>query len=80
VGSKPLREYWQLAKGWSKQMVNVLKRIAAYLRPRTEQEQIYDWLSESTSLVDLERRQRALDRNQAPFQTVGNMRAKGYYS
>jgi hypothetical protein len=80
VGSKPLREYWQLAKGWSKQMRNTLKKFFNYFRPRTEEERVYEWLSESSDLVDLERRQRALARNQAPFQTSSNMRAKGYYS
>jgi hypothetical protein len=59
-------------------MKKILKRIAAYLRPRSQRDLINDWLAESTDLVDLERRQRALDRGQAPFQTVGNMRAKGY--
>ena len=55
-------------------------KLREYFRPKTDQEHIYDWLSESSSLVDLERRQHALDRNEAPFQVQHNMRANGHYN
>jgi hypothetical protein len=57
-----------------------LIKLREYFRPKTERELIHNWLSESTDLVDLERRQRDLTHNRAPFQMQHNMRAKGHYN
>jgi len=51
--------------------MSYLRQIWEAIRPRTNRELEEYYLSQSTSLVDLERRQRKLLRGQAPFQKHG---------
>lgn len=48
-------------------MLNKLKNIFKLFRVKSEQEKIEDYLAESTSLVDLERRQKDLRLRGYPF-------------
>lgn len=50
-------------------IVNLLKRM---LKPSTEQQKIEEWLADSASLIELEYRQRMIDRGQAPWQIQAN--------
>jgi len=44
----------------------------------TEKQKIYTWLSESSDIVELERRQRIIDRGDAPWQVAANYKLKGW--
>jgi hypothetical protein len=44
----------------------------------TEQQLVEQWLSESTDLVDIERRQRMISRGQAPWQVRENNKLRGW--
>ena len=46
-------------------MIKLLKKLFI---SKTERDYANDYLGESTDLVDLERRQRQIDRGQAPYQ------------
>lgn len=44
----------------------------------TEKDRVYAWLSESSDIVDLERRLKMLDLQQAPWQTTSNRNLQGW--
>lgn len=48
------------------------------MRPSQEKLLIEQWLAESKDLVDLERRQRMIDKGQAPWQIQAKQRMKGW--
>jgi uncharacterized protein YjiS (DUF1127 family) len=44
----------------------------------SEKDRVYAWLSESSDIVDLERRLKMLDLQQAPWQTTSNRNLQGW--
>jgi hypothetical protein len=49
-----------------------------WFKTKTEQERIEDYLADSLSLEDLERRQRSISRGEAPWQVRANLNLKGW--
>ena len=52
--------------------------IRALIKKPTEKQLIEEWLADSASLSDLERRQRLIERNQAPWQVQANNNLRGW--
>lgn len=48
------------------------------LQPRTEKEKVEEYLADSISLEDLERRQRLINRGEAPWQIQANQNLRGW--
>ena len=59
-------------------MLNFLKNLFSTKNILTEKDKIYDWLASSSSLEEIERRQRMLDRGEAPWQVRANQNLKGW--
>lgn len=59
-------------------VVNFIKSLFTSKRFPTEQEKIYNWLSSSSSLEEIERRQRMMSRGEAPWQVNTNHNMKGW--
>ena len=59
-------------------MLNFLKTLFSNKNISTEQDKIYNWLSSSSSLEEIERRQRMLSRGEAPWQVSANQNLKGW--
>jgi hypothetical protein len=57
---------------------NFLKNLFSTKHIGTEKDKIYDWLSSSSSLEEIERRQRMLSRGEAPWQVRANQNLKGW--
>jgi hypothetical protein len=56
-----------------------MKKLLRYLvTATTEQDTIYNYLCDSVSLSDLERRQRLIERGQAPWQLQSKMSLRGW--
>ena len=49
-----------------------------WFKRRTQKDIIHDYLADSISLEDLERRQRLIDRGEAPWQIQANANLKGW--
>ena len=57
----------------------MIRKILEFLvRKPQEQERIEQWLADSASLADLERRQRMIDKGQAPWQIQANNNLRGW--
>lgn len=57
----------------------MIRKILEFLvRKPQEQERIEQWLADSVSLSDLERRQRMIDKGQAPWQIQANNNLRGW--
>lgn len=57
----------------------MIRKILEFLvRKPQEQERIERWLADSVSLSDLERRQRMIDKGQAPWQVQANNNLRGW--
>lgn len=56
----------------------IAKLLKRMLKPTTEQQKIEEWLADSASLVDLERRQRMIEKGQAPWQVQANNNLRGW--
>jgi len=57
----------------------MIRKILEFLvRKPQEQERIEQWLADSVSLSDLERRQRMIDKGQAPWQVQANNNLRGW--
>lgn len=56
-------------------MIKLLKRLFVV---KTDRDVAHEYLGAATDLVDLERRQRQIDRGQAPWQTNANNNLKGW--
>lgn len=54
------------------------KILAFFVRRPQEQERIEQWLADSVSLSDLERRQRMIEKGQAPWQVQANYNLRGW--
>ena len=57
-------------------MISILMKFL--IQKPKEKEQIEKWLAESVSLSDLERRQKMIDRGQAPWQIQANNNLRGW--
>lgn len=60
---------------------NLLETVLEFFKaktPVTEKDRVYAWLSESSDVVDLERRLKMLDLNQAPWQIAANRNLQGW--
>jgi len=55
-------------------MINFLKNLFKFDSRSAEQKEIETWLSNSSDLADLERRQKQLQRGTAPMQLHTNLR------
>lgn len=54
------------------------KLLKFLIQKPKEQEQIEKWLADSASLADLERRQKMIDKGQAPWQVQANNNLRGW--
>jgi hypothetical protein len=61
-------------------VLNLIKKAFAFKANivTTEQQLVEQWLSESTDLVDIERRQRMISRGQAPWQVREHNKLRGW--
>lgn len=58
--------------------MKILEKIKDWLYQDQEKIKINSYLSESTDMVDLERRMRQIDRGQAPWQQNAINKARGW--
>lgn len=58
--------------------MKVLCKILKILKPKSIEEYEYEWLANSTDLVDLERKQRLLFYGKSPFRNQNLTCFKGY--
>ena len=56
----------------------IKKLVKFMLKKTTEKEKIEKWLADSASLADLERRQKMIDKGQAPWQIEANNNLRGW--
>lgn len=59
-------------------MFNTLKSLLTFNKPETDQQRVYNWLASSDSLEEIERKQRMLNRGEAPWQVQANNNLKGW--
>lgn len=56
----------------------MFKYFKNIFKSKTEQDVVYNYLADSISLEDLERRQRLINRGEAPWQIRANQNLKGW--
>ena len=59
-------------------MIKFLKWLFSTENSNTEQDQVYKWLCSSSSLEEIERRQRMLSRGEAPWQLNAKRNITGW--
>ena len=59
-------------------MIKFIKTLFSVKNKSAEKDKIYDWLASSSSLEEIERRQRMLSRGEAPWQVTANHNLKGW--
>lgn len=78
MGCQLLRANRHTPSGWSASLMKILEKIKDWLYQDQERIKINSYLSESTDMVDLERRMRQIDRGQAPWQQNAINKARGW--
>jgi hypothetical protein len=59
-------------------LVNLKNMFRGLTTVRTEKERVEEYLADSASLEDLERRQRLINRGEAPWQIHANANLRGW--
>lgn len=59
-------------------VIKFIKKLFSVNKVASEQNKIYNWLASSSSLEEIERRQRMLSRGEAPWQIAANRSLKDW--